>query len=641
MKLSIDDSTAQAPAAWDDSYEDAQVYLGADTDIAISPYNGFIDDLVVGSSEVGFFRFNEPAGDALINVGPAGNGILGINGVAATQPLRVASTAPIRIGDITLEEDEEVTVQLIAHNTDAAATGVKFVITELPAAGTLYTTEAATGAKKTAIKNSQLPKTLAAGVDKVVFVPAANTFSGSDAPYAQFSYAADIDGSAVSAARSAFMTRRFYVLPVNDTPRLATRFLTDSIEEAKVSVVSLVDAGATDIETDSLEIVVTFLPAVGLLYQFDGTLISERNTVVTDSQLRLKYVPPPNLAGAPLAAYGFVASDGELMSEAGTVTITVTGNSAVDLSMGGSVFVGTTSSVTPPQLKGAFTVDAWVRVPNKGLAAGVWAVVSTAFASLPSTSEDFYAQHWPATLTLVNPMPDFELGRWHHIAYISNLSANGGAMLYVDGKLVALQAVVYEARDDTSTVSQLVIGAPAAEGDGVPAAFAGKVDEVRVWNRGLLQYEVITSMNLCSEPALNADTGNEAVGKGIELYLAPDLHDALVAYWSFDDVTTSGVVPDVVSGSHGQMSGFAKVTKLHAPMAFASEEARDLLPLISTKGTGYALLMDGVDDSATGTLQNASSSDGVAVDLWFKTGNSLGFMALVSVGDLSLHWTQA
>lgn len=643
MTLAVDgaSNSFSAPATWDDSVTNATVWLGAEGEMSTSSYyNGFIDDLVVGSSAAGFFRFNEASGDVLINEGYAGNGTMGVGGVASTQPTRVASSAPIRIGDITLEEDQEVTVQLLAHNTDAAATGVTFVITALPAMGSLYTADAVTGAKKTLIKPSQLPKSLALGVDKVVFVPEANTFSGPATRYAEFSYAADIAGSAVSAARSASMTRAFYVLPVNDTPRISKRFLSAAIEESKVATISLAEANATDIETDDLVMMVTFLPAIGLLFQHDDTLITNRNTIVTDSELRVKYVPPPNLAGAPLAAFGFVVSDGELMSEAGTVTITVTGNSAVDLSAGGNVFVGGSSA--PPQLDGAFTVDAWVRIPNQGLAASVWAVVSTAFASLTNTPETIRAQHWPATLALVNPMPEFEVGRWHHMAFVSKLEVpNGGAMLFVDGQLVALQSVSHEQIDTLDGEATLVIGAPAKEGAN-PAAFLGKVDEVRVWNRGLLQYEVITSMNLRTDTALNSETGNEAVGKGIELYLAPDLHDSLVAYWSFDDVTESGEVPEAVAGANAALTGDAFITKLHAPMAPASAEAQALVPLIATKGTGYALHMDGEDDSATAELMgDVASENGAALHLWFKTGNTLGFMALASIGAMSVHWTAA
>ena len=624
--------------------EDAAVLLGAEMGMSISSYyNGFVDDLVIGRPALGFFRFNEASGGALANAGSAGDGELGVGGVTATQPARVTSSAPISVGDIVLDEDTEVTVDLIAFNADAAATGVTYVITALPASGKLYTTHAGTGAKLGLISAASLPKVLAAGVDKVVFAPSANEFSGLEAPYAEFSYAADVSGGAATAARSASMTRKLFVLPANDTPQIANRFKSVSIEEAEIATVSLEFAGAQDVETASLDAVVTFLPAIGLLYQHDGTLITERNTVVTDSALRLQYVPPPNVAGAPLAAFGFVFSDGELMSEAGMVTVSVTGNSAIDLSAGGSVFVGGGASA-PPQLDGAFTVDAWVRIPNSGLAAGVWAVVSTAFASMASTPEAALAQKWPATLALVNPMPAYEPGRWHHIAWVSQLDvANGGAMMYVDGVLVALQSVVHEQTEQSSEEgSSLVVGAPADSGAATPAAFLGQVDEVRVWSRGLLQYEVIASMNTRTEHALNAATGNEAVGKGIELYLAPDLHDSLVAYWSFDDITADDVIPEAVAGVHAAMTtSEAKVTKLHYPMAPASAEAQALGPLLSTKGTGYALHLDGDGDGATAPLAGADSAAGAALDAWFKIGNVQGFMALASVGGMSVHWTIA
>lgn len=649
MSLSVDGGAPMVMAApWDASSADGPVTLGADASLA-SYYNGFLDELVVGSSAAGLFHFNEAAGDALLNVGTGPAGTLGDGGVAASQPARVASSAPLSLGAITLEEDSEAAVLLVAHNTDAAASGVNFVITELPERGMLYTTSAATGAKGVLIKPAHLPKVLASGVDTVIFVPEPNAWSGPDVPYARFAYAADIAGTAVTAARSASMTCTLHVLPVNDTPQLAQRFHTLSLAENAVGELSLVAAASSDIETPSENLVtmVTFLPAIGLLYQWDDTLISERNTAVTDAALRLKYVPPPNLAGAPLTAFGFVVSDGELLSEGGVVSIAVAGNSAVDLSAGGSVFVASgAGDMPPPQLDGAFTVDAWVHVPPGGLAASVWSVVSTAYASLPSSAAAFTSQRWPAPLSYVNTPPAFEEGRWHHLAWVSKLDgpSHTAALLYVDGGLVALQAVASEgAMANPADPSVLLVGAPSAS-DG-PAAFLGKVDEVKVYRRGLTQAEVIASMNARTSSLLSSATGNEAVGKGLELVycLHADLAADLVGHWTFDTATPAGLTPNEADpATPGALTGGAMLRKVHAPMAPTSDAARAAAPgLRASAGSGFALMMDGDDDGASVALDPGAvdPAGGGAMEFWFKSGAVRPFMALAALGGLSAHWT--
>jgi alpha-tubulin suppressor-like RCC1 family protein len=125
---------------------------------------------------------------------------------------------------------------------------------------------------------------------------------------------------------------------------------------------------ATDLNTEPLRFRITSLPARGTLHQCEtgvrGAPILSPNTIVTDSNARVVFVPESNEFASPYATFTFVASDGTIDSRPATVTINIQNSRA---------FTQTASSIRPTNatLNGvaspnSFASSAWFEWGERG-----------------------------------------------------------------------------------------------------------------------------------------------------------------------------------------------------------------------------------------------------------------------------------
>ena len=578
----------------------ATVTLGG-TSGTTSVFHGYLDELSLGdgSTVSGYYRFNEGLGNTLLNeASGAYDGTLGAAGL--NLPARTTSTCPISFPVVVVEEDQGATVELKAYFTDATATGVQYKITDLPAKGGLYTSQG--GHAITAV-----PYTLAGS--SVYFAPGAHE---NGAKYATFSYVASLVGATAADSAPAIVT--IDVTEVNDAPAV-TPSLDLTMAENEVLQVQLTDAAPSDAELDSTSYVLRTLPTLGHLYTSAGDLIT---AAVAVADGKVTYVPPPNANGAPYTTFSFVVSDGKLDSQEVTVSITIKGTVALMLSPSSSVFI---RDGAPLVSTSSYTVDAWVKTDD--LAASTFNILSTTTASAslesgagaPGFTSDL---KFPLTMAKVGDT-DVASSRWSHVAFVAD---TGSKKLYLDGQLVGVQATADTAVTDAGS---LTLG-----GNSMPVC----LDEVKIYGRALAQHEVLTSMNE------RIAVGNEAVGKGLDVYLSSGLGSDLVAYWSFDDVAGK-TVPDTEGGFDGEITGSAASVKVNAPMV--NNDAGILQTLSASSGSaGYAIHFDGVDDAVQGNLAAAGpTADGLSIDLWVKlSSGSTMDMALVEAGGVALAWTK-
>ena len=84
---------------------------------------------------------------------------------------------------------------------------------------------------------------------------------------------------------------------------------------------------ATDPDGDPLTATVTTLPTAGQLFQYDngarGSEIAAIDTLVTDSSLRVIFVPANNAYGAPYGQFEFSVDDGQFVSDEAMVTVNI------------------------------------------------------------------------------------------------------------------------------------------------------------------------------------------------------------------------------------------------------------------------------------------------------------------------------
>lgn len=90
---------------------------------------------------------------------------------------------------------------------------------------------------------------------------------------------------------------------------------------------TVIQFSGTDPNGDAPSFVITGLPAVGALYQFQsggrGNAIANRGALVTDSAGRVVFVPATNAVGRSYSSFSFLANDRTVNSALATVTVSI------------------------------------------------------------------------------------------------------------------------------------------------------------------------------------------------------------------------------------------------------------------------------------------------------------------------------
>src|SRR5213076_3340337 len=210
-----------------------------------------------------------------------------------------------------------------------------------------------------------------------------------------------------------------------------------------------------------------------------------------------------------VAAYAFNEGSGTTVADASGNGNTGTINGATWTAAGryGSalVFDGTSTSVTVAnagslRLTTGMTLEAWV-YPT-GALTGWRAVIDKnvdgyyLMASSDQGNRPAVGGAWPPGARIMYGPTGLGLNTWTHLA-----GTFDGAMvrLYVNGELVASQA---QTAALTATAGTLQIGSDSYAGEN----FAGRIDEVRIYNRALTAAEIQADMNTAVGSAPTPDT---------------------------------------------------------------------------------------------------------------------------------------
>ena len=224
------------------------------------------------------------------------------------------------------------------------------------------------------------------------------------------------------------------------------------------------------------------------------------------------FVPPANAIGLPLCSFGVQVSRGLSTSQEIRVKLNVHGNQAVLLHEGSVIEASGLDSTM--SLEKDFTVQAWVKASD--LERTVYQLVSTAYTTAQfdyqRSSEALSAPvSWPISFSKVSNYT-FDVSRWSHISFVAGSDQKE---LYMDGVLVGVAASF--PKSPASHDDSIVIGSKHN------SRFL--LDEVQMYNRGLLQHEIIQSMNS------KYDQG--AIGKDVA-FKHSDPSAAIFAHFPFD-----------------------------------------------------------------------------------------------------------
>eukprot|EP00899_Mesostigma_viride_P022406 jgi/Mesvir1/334/Mv22741-RA.1 len=444
------------------------------------------------------------------------------DGISLRFPRYVASTAVFG-NTASCSEDENVTIPLYGGDNEG---GVTFFVSTLPRNGRLFVPGRVPGTLGAEITTSPYP--IPRGGRAVVYVPAPDGFGS---PYDIFKYQA-YDGHEFSYRQGVTIK----VDPVPDAPTAASATIF-----AQHGLASLIRLRGNDSDGEAVHMIITTLPAKGHLYQADthgkpvGAAIAAPGTRVKSRSGHVVYHPLVNAwdeDGLAVDEFGFMASDGSLVSPPAKVTVHVLREGHEVLPVAGDAgyalaFDGFDDIADLGPLP-------WVGPVGKD-GQDAWPPISAASpSSMPASLELWFrssAQLGDAEMTLLAAGPfvlkwakilglHFEVtlvpdassltgpvvvvtaasyapwneGAWHHLAGTWDGMT---ASLYIDGALVASSdRPVPTTSSSTLSAARVVLGAGASRstGDG-EAFFSGSVDELSLWTRARSAEEIAATMH--------------------------------------------------------------------------------------------------------------------------------------------------
>ena len=590
---------------------------------------------------------------------------------------------PSTVFTVTVAEDAEATFDLVGQVLDTDATAV-FVVTRLPAGGTLYSVSASGKEKEVKSVPTALPGA------RVVFVPAENAHAAAGA--SSLTYVTE--NSANANYKSFPSTVHIEVTPVYERPTVSTPAAVTTERNTPV-VVSFASA---DGDTAAAQLVhtLTSLPTVGKLLYADGRPVTEAPATIPADSLAMTYIPPPNAVGSPLVTLGFSVTDGNLTSEEGSVAVNVVGGSP-------AVFTDVTTEdyALPVVLKGlAFDgiddVVAW----SLALKPRTSYTLAAAFKTAAFTGEEMALVDFGSTVVGWNKVEglfvavgnardaSFEMfndGLWHSVELNIDyqLPWNGVAAFGTYAVSVSVDGTT------VASLADLAIAGPAGDGFTLGKAaglkhFSGAIDEVTVLEAGVKV--VHYSMDETSS-ALVPDTsghGNHATMAGVAVttdvvyihsfqngfegeYQAQELTVAEDGALTFDFVVTDGAIDSlafqlVALPTHGKLYSGAGAAELagqpvyhpitdsflrYEPHPDFVGEDKLVYKVADPIGNGTLAELGALEVKFTVTPSNdpptlapaaATTGKGVAVVLDLATGSDIDSTALAyTVSSLPVH----
>jgi hypothetical protein len=337
---------------------------------------------------------------------------------------------------------------------------------------------------------------------------------------------------------------------------------------------------------------ITALPTLGTLLQY-GSLdpISSVPALVTDPARRVVYQPPVETEDSDSFVYQVTDGDFDSLNTA-TVVVDVANATYVPLASypGAALRFNGSTYVTVPDsgwlnLPYALTLEAWVKIDHYNQ----WCpIIAKQSGSSPGNYEfridqgsgrltfGFRSRYCPTEVPFYTSDGSVPTGQWTHVAVTFNKDV--GVRFYINGHLdyggdFEDYSYCAEARPN---VNALLIG---GREDGL--RFAGEMDEVRVWNRALLETEIV---------------------RGMRTRLVGD-ENGLAAYWPMDEGVGTDLADATGHGNGGTIMNGAQFALSGAPV--------DLVYVTTTNDV--TILLSGYKtNSASSSLTNTILSLPVA-----------------------------
>jgi hypothetical protein len=424
-----------------------------------------------------------------------------------------------------------------------------------------------------------------------------------------------VNGAAGSFIGDASTTASALALSPN-TPPSADAGITASVEAGQTVVIPIT---GTDADADGLQF--------SLDSNFTSTFVvglSLTDADPTDAAATVTYTAPI-LSGAD--TFTFTVTDGLDTSASATVTINITqpANSSV-------TFDGTGDSVSFGHVAAAdfdtdddFTLELWVK-PNTTQSAGgsdnsiIENIVGNPYPFLIRLGNQTHGSAaWSlrasrrdsnSVQALIISTATLGDGLWHHVAF----AKTGETLsLYVDGALDSTTADV-TTTTTANAASLLLLGLDSAGG----RAFAGEMDEFRIWNVGRTHEEIVNGMTkslLGWETGLvgywNFDTGTAADGAGA--------NDGTFVGNAATGPSAQALVYNTAPVASAGITGTAEVGQTVSITVSATDADGDALSFELPLGEGGEPYSD---LGATITLTDADPTDNVATLLYTADGGT-------------------
>ncbi|MHB1162931.1 MAG: LamG domain-containing protein [Minisyncoccota bacterium] len=186
-------------------------------------------------------------------------------------------------------------------------------------------------------------------------------------------------------------------------------------------------------------------------------------------------------------------------------------------------------------------------------------------------------------------------GRWHHYVFIGDKGQAVEVNLYIDGVLQT-PTIRTNTNDNTNNFGNdpwyfMSRG-------GTTLFNAGKLDDVRIFNRALSASEVTQMYNAGSGSHVNVSLN------------PPNLANGLVGWWTFDGNNMLQNVADTSGqGNNGNLIGYTSTTTTPGPVGQA----------LSFNGSNQY-----VSITENGTTMDMPQGTGASVSVWFKTTGLYG-----------------
>ena len=260
----------------------------------------------------------------------------------------------------------------------------------------------------------------------------------------------------------------------------------------------------------------------------DGTTTAESSTTLYS--FTIEAIDDENQATP--RNFSITVNSAEIIPSQNFTINTYTGNGSTQ-SIEGKIgtaasFNGTTSQIRTvgnpiPSTSSVFTVSFWFQLDNTNTNNHIFSIFDNVAGTnklliRALTAGDFQAGVYGTSgsnfITTTSSTFSYTTGVWYHLVYIS--TSNGNNELWIDGTQIATSTGV--AANTTSSSIPVTMGGRGDLGASTTERFGGKIDQVRIFNKGISSSEVTTLYGENNASSTKSTTDIFDDGSGVALY---------------------------------------------------------------------------------------------------------------------------